>query len=167
MGLGFPNAMQVKVTLLPSFASTYCGGVSVNVGGAVGQGETTMTPLFHPWPLWVWGAWGQWGGCHLQTGDTPHIPVAGDHPKGKGGRQWLSQGLSPGTPADSTPSTPRCTPALSPLLSLPAPGHGTTSPPHSPPLHINSLLSKHGKTPQCRSKGSFLIKEAGRITARP
>lgn len=35
------------------------------------------------------------------------------------------------------------------------------------PSHINLLLSKHKKTPQCRSKGSFLIKEAGRITARP
>lgn len=35
------------------------------------------------------------------------------------------------------------------------------------PSHINLLLSKHEKTPQCRSKGSFLIKEAGRITARP
>lgn len=33
-GLGFPKAVQVRVMLPPSLASTYCGGVSVNVGGA-------------------------------------------------------------------------------------------------------------------------------------
>lgn len=34
MGLGFPKAVQVMVTLPPSLASMYCGGVSVKVGGA-------------------------------------------------------------------------------------------------------------------------------------
>lgn len=33
-GLGLPKAVQVKVMLPPSLASTYWGGVSVNVGGA-------------------------------------------------------------------------------------------------------------------------------------
>lgn len=33
-GLGFPKAIQVKVMLPPSLASTYWGGVSVKVGGA-------------------------------------------------------------------------------------------------------------------------------------
>lgn len=33
-GLGLPKAVQVKVILPPSLASTYCGGVSVKVGGA-------------------------------------------------------------------------------------------------------------------------------------
>lgn len=33
-GLGLPKAMQVKVMLPPSLASTYWGGVSENVGGA-------------------------------------------------------------------------------------------------------------------------------------
>lgn len=36
-GLGFPKAVQLRVMLPPSLASTYCGGVSVNVGGAVTQ----------------------------------------------------------------------------------------------------------------------------------
>ena len=34
MGLGFPKAVQVMVTLPPSWASMYWGGVSVKVGGA-------------------------------------------------------------------------------------------------------------------------------------
>lgn len=34
MGLGFPKAVQVMVTLPPSLASMYWGGVSVKVGGA-------------------------------------------------------------------------------------------------------------------------------------
>lgn len=33
-GLGLPKAVQVKVMPPPSLASTYCGGVSVKVGGA-------------------------------------------------------------------------------------------------------------------------------------
>lgn len=33
-GLGLPKAVQVKVMLPPSLASTYWGGVSENVGGA-------------------------------------------------------------------------------------------------------------------------------------
>ena len=36
-GLGFPKAVQVRVMLPPSLASTYCGGVSVKVGGAKGE----------------------------------------------------------------------------------------------------------------------------------
>lgn len=36
-GLGLPKAVQVKVMLPPSLASTYWGGVSVNVGGAKSQ----------------------------------------------------------------------------------------------------------------------------------
>ncbi len=36
-GLGLPKAVQVKVMLPPSLASTYWGGVSVNVGGAGSQ----------------------------------------------------------------------------------------------------------------------------------
>lgn len=35
IGLGFPWAEQLSRVLPPSFASTYCGGVDVNVGGAV------------------------------------------------------------------------------------------------------------------------------------
>lgn len=38
-GLGLPKAVQVKVMLPPSLASTYWGGVSVNVGGAEGSEE--------------------------------------------------------------------------------------------------------------------------------
>lgn len=54
----------------------------------------------------------------------------------------------------------------SPYRTLLPSGSLCDFPPRFPP-HINLLLSKHKKTPQCRSKGSFLIKEAGRITARP
>lgn len=46
MGLGLPNAMQVRVMLLPSFASTYCGGVSMKVGGAGEKAECCHPP--HP-----------------------------------------------------------------------------------------------------------------------
>lgn len=35
IGLGFPWAEQLSRVLPPSFASTYCGGVAVNEGGAV------------------------------------------------------------------------------------------------------------------------------------
>lgn len=35
IGLGFPWAEQLSTVLPPSFASTYCGGVAVNEGGAV------------------------------------------------------------------------------------------------------------------------------------
>lgn len=35
IGLGFPWAEQLRRVLPPSFASTYCGGVAVNEGGAV------------------------------------------------------------------------------------------------------------------------------------
>lgn len=34
IGLGFPWAEQLSRVLPPSFASTYCGGVAVNEGGA-------------------------------------------------------------------------------------------------------------------------------------
>lgn len=39
MGLGFPWAEQLSRVLPPSFASTYCGGVAVNEGGAVERGR--------------------------------------------------------------------------------------------------------------------------------
>lgn len=35
IGFGFPWAEQLSRVLPPSFASTYCGGVAVNEGGAV------------------------------------------------------------------------------------------------------------------------------------
>lgn len=73
MGLGFPNAMQVRVTLLPSFASTYCGGVSVNVGGAGGTGDH-RDPQGHSG---FGGTRGQKGSCCLHTGDTLYIPTVG------------------------------------------------------------------------------------------
>lgn len=34
IGFGFPWAEQLSRVLPPSFASTYCGGVAVNEGGA-------------------------------------------------------------------------------------------------------------------------------------
>lgn len=39
-GLGLPKAVQLSVTLPPSLASTYCGGTSMNVGGAKGEKNT-------------------------------------------------------------------------------------------------------------------------------
>lgn len=46
IGLGFPWAEQLSIVLPPSFASTYCGGVDVNVGGAV-ERETTEVVTLH------------------------------------------------------------------------------------------------------------------------
>lgn len=46
-GLGLPNAVQLRVMLPPSLASTYCGGVSVNVGGAETQTKKISSPLAH------------------------------------------------------------------------------------------------------------------------
>lgn len=63
MGLGLPNAMQVRVMLLPSFASTYCGGVSVKVGGAGEKAECCNPP--HPLH----------DRCHTETEvETPREP---------------------------------------------------------------------------------------------
>lgn len=39
IGFGFPWAEQLSRVLPPSFASTYCGGVAVNDGGAANQEE--------------------------------------------------------------------------------------------------------------------------------
>lgn len=56
MGLGFPKAVQVMVTLPPSLASMYWGGVSVKVGGAArdrrhGAGWSAVHPAHgHPAP---------------------------------------------------------------------------------------------------------------------
>lgn len=47
-GLGLPKAVQVKVMLPPSLASTYWGGVSVNVGGAEeSKDKETLKTLKH------------------------------------------------------------------------------------------------------------------------
>lgn len=89
----------------------------------------------------------QAAGTATSQGLSPPCPTAQ--------RSWGESetlGGHPRAPAPSAPSSPvaPCA-AFRPLF----------------PSHINLLLSKHKKTPQCRSKGSFLIKEAGRITARP
>jgi len=141
MGLGFPNAMQVRVTLLPSFASTYCGGVSVKVGGAAGHGRPTVTPPFHPW---VWGEHGDPGG---------HAT----HPKGEGGcRDGDNSGCPRGCPRGRPPRAPP------PRRTAPQPRALSGARPHVPTTsHVNSLLSKRGKTPQCRWRGSFLPEERG------
>lgn len=155
MGLGFPNAMQVRVTLLPSLASTYCGGVSVNVGGAGDTGHHCHPPG-HPQPLWVWGHTGTQGKllpAHMGHSAHPHSGAA-TTPKADRAAGTV---VSPGTPTERCHIASQPCPLSSPRAPCPPPT----------PLHINSLLSKHGKTPQCRSKGSFLMKEAGRITARP
>lgn len=175
MGLGFPNAMQVRVTLLPSFASTYCGGVSVKVGGAGGQRETPSHPpgptRCHPrsgtvtelrWPHTKWG--------HPLS---PHLPKKGalKCKRGSGCGDSSITGAVPSVPyspevrgrAKNPWRAPR---GASPFCTLLPSGSLCGFPPRFP-SHINLLLSKHEKTPQCRSKGSFLIKEAGRITARP
>jgi len=47
-GLGFPKAVQLRVMLPPSLASTYCGGVSVKVGGAVTQRNDVKIPYLLP-----------------------------------------------------------------------------------------------------------------------
>lgn len=39
IGFGFPWAEQLSRVLPPSFASTYCGGVAVNDGGAAKRGK--------------------------------------------------------------------------------------------------------------------------------
>lgn len=48
IGFGFPWAEQLSAVLPPSFASTYCAGVSVNEGGAgenIGQGILGTIPV--------------------------------------------------------------------------------------------------------------------------
>lgn len=57
MGLGFPKAVQVMVTLPPSLASMYWGGVSVKVGGAArdprrggGAGAAGQLAILHMGP---------------------------------------------------------------------------------------------------------------------
>lgn len=45
IGLGLPWAEQLSRVLPPSFASTYCGGVDVNVGGAVERVKTEIVTL--------------------------------------------------------------------------------------------------------------------------
>lgn len=52
IGLGFPWAEQLSRVLPPSFASTYCGGVAVNEGGAaervrVGGGHSWESQHFN------------------------------------------------------------------------------------------------------------------------
>lgn len=42
IGFGFPWAEQLSRVLPPSFASTYCGGVAVNEGGAVEEVKHTL-----------------------------------------------------------------------------------------------------------------------------
>lgn len=151
MGLGLPNAMQVRVMLLPSFASTYCGGVSVKVGGA-GEGAECCHPP-HP-TLSCRGT-----GTEVGTCCEPFLPR-----KGAGSTQRLTGLKLQGQQCHSTTWKARIPPGTP---------HGTLSssaqhsfPPRFP-SRINSLLSKQKKTPQCRSKDSFLTKEVGRITARP
>lgn len=52
-GLGLPNAVQLRVMLPPSLASTYCGGVSVKVGGAATQTRVVYTFLFYKYLLQI------------------------------------------------------------------------------------------------------------------
>ena len=42
IGFGFPWAEQLSRVLPPSFASTYCGGVAVNEGGAAEKARTRI-----------------------------------------------------------------------------------------------------------------------------
>lgn len=43
IGFGFPWAEQLSRVLPPSFASTYCGGVAVNEGGAAERAYNIIT----------------------------------------------------------------------------------------------------------------------------
>lgn len=49
IGLGFPKAEQVMVTLPPSLASIYWGGVSVKVGGAAERAVIQLSTHGTPW----------------------------------------------------------------------------------------------------------------------
>lgn len=47
-GLGLPKAVQLSVMLPPSLASTYCGGTSMNVGGAKEKIQNTNNNQIWP-----------------------------------------------------------------------------------------------------------------------
>lgn len=117
-------------------------------GGSCGAGETTVTPSFHPRWLWGHGDRGEAAACKRGS----HCTSRGwDHPENEQGDGDNSachshRGHRPRA------SPPRHAAPQPCPLGLPTSSRAQHHIPPPPQLHINLLLSKHGKTPQCRSK---------------
>lgn len=143
MGLGFPNAMQVKVTLLPSFASTYCGGVSVKVGGAAGQRETSVSPAFHPW---VWGDTGTEGRLlPANRGDTAHPHSSPGTTNGAAGMARTAT-VTVAVPGDTHRGHPlHSTLPPHPASSPPRQLQGMAPLPHPPSCTLTRYCQNRGK----------------------